>query len=217
MFREINIAMKNLFLFLALELLFHFAFTQQNRSFQFIESSTGMHYPSWESGMTELEFADINMDGFVDILSIGDHGCPNINAQEHGIMAWFGDGTGIKWTPWDDGLATNGEDWGLFGTDFADVDNDVDLAGVSGYGHLIPQHLNGLIFQARFLWQATTRSFSSVISIVTGSPTLLLLVMPNLQFGKTHCSASKTSSGRRNSTLSPPTMGIAMLSGQEVM
>ncbi len=28
-----------------------------------------MSYPQWESGMTELEFADISMDGYVDILS----------------------------------------------------------------------------------------------------------------------------------------------------
>ena len=39
----------------------------------------------------------------------------------------LGDGTGQNWTPWDDGLATNGESWGMFGTDFADVDNDGDL------------------------------------------------------------------------------------------
>ncbi len=162
---------------------------QHESGFQFVESSSGMNYPQWESGMTELEFADINMDGYVDILSIGDHGSP-INGSEHGIMVWFGDGTGTwsaemtgnfgyggiaigdvnndghwdvgygmhhaysstdlgdqllevalgdgsgtDWTPWDDGLATNGEDWGLFGTDFADVDNDGDLdIGSNSFG-----------------------------------------------------------------------------------
>ena len=160
----------------------HFAFTQQNKSFQFIESSTGLNFPTWESGKTELEFADINRDGFIDILSIGDHGCPNVGAQEYGIMVWFGngtgtwsvqmtgnfgyggiaigdvnndghwdvgygmhhnyaatdlgnqlmevalgDGTGINWTAWDDGMAANGESWAMFGTDFADIDNDGDL------------------------------------------------------------------------------------------
>ena len=189
-FMKIKSAMNNHYLTLILILLAGFTAAQQNRSFQFVESSSGMHYPSWESGMTELEFADINMDGYVDILSIGDHGSPNINAQEHGIMVWFGDGTGtwsvqmvgnfgyggiaigdvnndghwdvgygmhhaysstdlgdqllevalgdgsgINWTPWDDGLATNGEDWGLFGTDFADVDNDGDLdIGTNSFG-----------------------------------------------------------------------------------
>ena len=39
----------------------------------------------------------------------------------------LGDGTGQGWTPWDDGLASNGETWGMFGTDFADIDNDGDL------------------------------------------------------------------------------------------
>lgn len=155
---------------------------QPVKGFQFVESSSGMNYPTWESGMTELEFADINLDGFVDILSIGDHGCPNTGAQEHGIMVWFGDGkgnwsvqmtgdfgyggiaigdvnkdgiwdvgygmhhnyatsdlgnqkievalgdgTGTNWNAWDDGLASSGEAWGMFGTDFADIDNDGDL------------------------------------------------------------------------------------------
>lgn len=165
-------------------------FGQQKAALQFVEYSSGLSIPEWESGMTELEFADIDRDGHVDILSIGDHGSPNINATEHGIMVWFGDpvqawsvemtgnfgyggiaigdvnndghwdvgygmhhdysstdlgdqllevalgdGTGINWTPYDDGLATNGESWGLFGTDFADVDNDGDLdIGSNSFG-----------------------------------------------------------------------------------
>ncbi len=166
------------------------AIGQYESGFEYIESSNGMSYPEWESGKTELEFADINMDGYVDILSIGDHGCPNINSGEEGIMVWFGDGqgnwsvqmtgdfgyggiaigdvnndghwdvgygmhhaysstdlgdqlievalgdgSGTNWTAWDDGLATNGEDWGMFGTDFADVDNDGDLdIGSNSFG-----------------------------------------------------------------------------------
>ncbi len=39
----------------------------------------------------------------------------------------LGDGSGTVWTPWDDGLATNGETYGMFGTDLADVDGDGDL------------------------------------------------------------------------------------------
>jgi hypothetical protein len=39
----------------------------------------------------------------------------------------LGNGTGSGWVPWDNGLATAGEDWGMFGTDFGDVDNDGDL------------------------------------------------------------------------------------------
>ena len=167
----------------------------------YVESSSGFQTPALDGGRTELEFADINDDGNVDILSIGDHGNPYINTQEHGIMVWFGDGrgnwsvyqdgdfgyggiavgdvnndgkldvgcgmhhnyaqpgqmgdsiltvglgdgTGRNWTPWDDGLATHGEDWGMFGTDFADVNNDgwLDLISNSfGYGAGVHVYLN---------------------------------------------------------------------------
>ncbi len=148
----------------------------------YVESSNGLIPPTLEGGRTELELADINQDGNLDILSIGDHGNPYVNSTEHGIIVWFGDGsgnwsssmtgnfgyggiavgdvnndgfydvgygmhhnwgsgdfgdqllevalgdgTGTSWTPWDDGLASNGEDWGMFATDFSDVDNDGDL------------------------------------------------------------------------------------------
>ncbi|MCD4736037.1 MAG: FG-GAP-like repeat-containing protein [Bacteroidales bacterium] len=154
----------------------------QIKFLSYIESSSGLNYPEWDGGNSELEFADMNGDGFVDIVSVGDHGNPYINTAQHGIMVYFndgtgswsvqmtgnfgyggiaigdvnndgfrdagygihhnysstdlgdqilevalGDGTGINWTAWDDGLATNGEDWGMFGTDFADIDNDGDL------------------------------------------------------------------------------------------
>ncbi len=152
----------------------------------YVESSQGLIPPSMEGGDTEIEFCDVNEDGRLDLVSIGDHGSPYVNTDQHGIMVWFGDGagnwavhmngnfgyggialgdlngdgridaaygmhhnysgtdlgdqileaalgdgTGQNWTPWDDGLATSGEDWGMFGTDLADFDNDGDLDIVS--------------------------------------------------------------------------------------
>lgn len=157
---------------------------------EYVESSSGLGIPELDGGHTELEFADIDADGNVDLLSIGDHGSPYINTDQHGVTVWFGDGaggwsvyqngnfgyggiaigdvngdglwdvgygmhhnysgsdfgnqlievalgdgTGMNWTPWDDGLATSGETWGMFGTDFADVDNDGDLdLGSNSFG-----------------------------------------------------------------------------------
>ncbi len=146
----------------------------------------GTGFPMWESGHCELEFADMNGDGHVDLISLGDHSNPS--TYQHGVMVYFtdgaggwtihqegnfgyggiaagdanndgltdigygihhnysstdlgnqlievalGDGTGTSWTPWDDGLATNGETWGMAATEFADFDNDglLDLVSVS--------------------------------------------------------------------------------------
>jgi hypothetical protein len=157
----------------------------------YVECSVGFqNNPVLDGGRTELEFADINNDGNVDILSIGDHGNPYINTQEHGVMVWFGDGqggwsvfqygdfgyggiavgdvnwdgnwdigygmhhnyasgdlgddmlevalgdgTGQAWTAWDDSLVPGDSVWGMFATDFADVDNDGDLdIGSSSFG-----------------------------------------------------------------------------------
>ncbi len=167
----------------------------------YIESSSGLiNNPRLDEGRTELEFADINNDGNPDIISIGDHGNPYINSEQHGIMVWFGDGqgnwtvyqygnfgyggiavgdvnrdgkldvgygmhhnyaqedlgddmlevalgdgTGRMWVAWDDGLMPGGACWGMFSTDFADVDHDglLDIGSCSfGYGVGLRVYLN---------------------------------------------------------------------------
>lgn len=159
------------------------------QTLSYIESSSALQIIQWDGGRSELEFADINGDGNKDILSVGDHGNPFVNTQEHGIMVYFGDGTGtnwslyqngnfgyggiavgdvnndgkldvgygihhnysgndfgdqilevalgdgsgMNWVPFDDSLASQGETWGMFTSDFGDIDNDgyLDLGSIS--------------------------------------------------------------------------------------
>ncbi len=51
-----------------------------------IEKSTGLDYPSKEKGKTEYELADMNGNGYLDIVSVGDHGSPWFNSEQHGIL-----------------------------------------------------------------------------------------------------------------------------------
>jgi len=84
----------------------------------YVECSSGFEgNPELEGGRTELEFADINNDGNIDILSIGDHGNPYVNTQEHGVMVWFGDGHG-GWSSYQYG------EFGYGGVAVGDVNGD---------------------------------------------------------------------------------------------
>ena len=183
----------------------------------YVECSNGFSgNPELEGGRTELELADINNDGNIDILSIGDHGNPYINTLEHGVMVWFGDGngnwsvfqygdfgyggiavggvnwdgkwdigygmhhnysgvdlgddmlevalgdgTGRLWSAWDDSLMPGGSCWGMFATDFADVDNDGDLdVGSTSFGYGVG--LRVFLNQGNGTWH---RSFGTPDSI----------------------------------------------------
>ncbi len=170
------------------------------QTLSYSRNTAGFDVPTFEGGRTDFHFNDINDDGHVDIISIGDHGNPNIGSTQQGLLIWFnqgdgtfqnfmtgyfgyggivvgdvnndglkdigfgmhhnystnsfgdqlievalGDGTGQNWTPWDTGLATNGESWAMFGTDFADVNNNgyLDLVSISmGSGAGMHVYLN---------------------------------------------------------------------------
>ena len=42
--------------------------------------TNGLSTVSFEGGNTEMEIGDVDNDGDLDIVSIGDHGSPNVNA-----------------------------------------------------------------------------------------------------------------------------------------
>ncbi|MHC4942075.1 MAG: FG-GAP repeat domain-containing protein [Planctomycetota bacterium] len=101
-----------------------------------VSKSAGLQNPDKEEGNTELEMADMNNDGHVDIVSVGDHGSPFVNSGEHGIMVWLGNGAG-NWTVHQSG------NFGYGGCGLGDLDLDgyLDVAwgihhdwGSSGFG-----------------------------------------------------------------------------------
>ena len=74
---------------------------------------------SLEGGNTQLQLVDVDQDGFLDLVSIGDHGSPNINTNQHGVMVYFGDGTGTNFQ-----LSMNGTGFGYGGCAVGDINND---------------------------------------------------------------------------------------------
>jgi len=98
------------------------------RTITFVEKSTGLQPPTMEGGNTELELADMNNDGNPDLISVGDHGNPYVNTDEHGIMVWLNNGQG-SWSVVQVG------DFGYGGIEAGDLNLDGNLDVVWGIHH----------------------------------------------------------------------------------
>ncbi len=104
---------------------------------------------SGDFGYGGVALGDVDGDGRMDVGFGVHHDYSSDDFGDQLIEVALGDGTGTGWSPWDDGLGTAGETYGMFGTDFGDVDGDGDLdVGSNSFGccaglHVYRNHGDG--------------------------------------------------------------------------
>ncbi|TVR38378.1 MAG: T9SS C-terminal target domain-containing protein [Bacteroidia bacterium] len=83
-------------------------------------------------GYGGIAAGDVNNNGFMD-LAFGMHHPASSNLGSQLIEVALNDGTGMQWTQYNEGLAEDGQVYGMFGTDLGDVNNNglLDLVSVS--------------------------------------------------------------------------------------
>ncbi len=118
-----------------------------------------------EFGYGGVAVGDVNGDGRWDVGYGMHHNYSRTDLGDDMLEVALGDGTGRFWTAWDDGLLPGGSCWGMFSTDFADIDNDGDLdVGSTSFGYGVG--LRAFLNQGGGTWQqsfATPESLNSAM------------------------------------------------------
>lgn len=126
---------------LAVALLLVAALPDDGAAVTLISRSAGLQLPDKEEGRTEYEVGDINGDGHLDLVSVGDHGSPYVNSGQHGIMIWLGNGAG-SWSLYQTG------NFGYGGCALGDLNSDDHLDIAWGLHHDWGSGMGGRLISA---------------------------------------------------------------------